>query len=173
MVLNLPCQAVRCCIAWLEDNECLDNETADIVRCTHNGGFLHRRVLEQGTLDFERPDAVPGCLDHIIVPSYEPEVAVFIFVGLVTGIIPVPDKGFFVLFFVIQVFPEEAHRAWLRADRYPAFLMETHRFAKFIMELNEPPRGRLPHGTELRLHPGERADTEDRLGLAVTLINRK
>src|SRR5205823_9199746 len=50
-----------------------------------DGGLGDRRVTDQSALDFHRPNAVPGHIENVVDAAHEPEVAIFVAPGPVTG----------------------------------------------------------------------------------------
>ena len=62
--------------AALQRHERLHHLHVHGIRLGHGGRLGHRRVFQQGRLDLEGPHQVPRRVDHVVVASDEPEVAV-------------------------------------------------------------------------------------------------
>ena len=58
-------------IALCQNNGCLDNLSADGIRCSGDGAFNDCRMLDEGAFYLERADAVAGALDNIVIPTNE------------------------------------------------------------------------------------------------------
>src|SRR4029453_12119982 len=87
--LELAGQLVAGRRAGDQADEGLDDVAALGVGAGHHGRLGHRRVLEQGALDLERPDPVAGRDDHVVGPARVPDVAVLVLAGGVLGVEPV------------------------------------------------------------------------------------
>src|SRR5918992_4896828 len=72
-----------------QPDEGLDDVAALGVGAGHHRRLGHRRVLQQGALDLERPDPVAGRDDHVVGPARVPDVAVLVLAGGVLGVEPV------------------------------------------------------------------------------------
>ena len=68
-------------VAAAQRDERLDQLAGHRVGLADHAGLGHRRVLHQRALDLERPDQVPGRLDHVVGAADEPEVAVVVHAG--------------------------------------------------------------------------------------------
>src|SRR5919198_3383932 len=93
-----------------QDHEGLDDLAANRVGAGHYRRLGHGRVLHQGALDLERPDAIAGADDDIIRPPHEPEVSIRIFDGAVARDVPVATDTVGGSLRVAPVFLEDADR---------------------------------------------------------------
>src|SRR5215472_19249933 len=104
-------------MARCQDNERLDNSAAYFIGAGDDGRFGHGVVLEEGALDLEGTDAIPGANDHVVSSTHEPEIALGVTQTAVSGNIPLASEGIGGFLRVLPVFLEQAHRA-LRLDAY-------------------------------------------------------
>src|SRR5512132_386658 len=74
MPLELAGQLVAGLGAGDQPDERLDHVAALGVGAGHHRRLGHRRVLQQGALDLERPDPVAGRDDHVVGPARVPDV---------------------------------------------------------------------------------------------------
>jgi hypothetical protein len=86
--LDLVGQLVGGLVALGEDDERLDDVAAALVGRGDRGRLAHRRVLDAGGLDLERPDPVAGGDDHVVGAARVPVVAVLVRDGGVLGVEP-------------------------------------------------------------------------------------
>src|SRR5215471_6885105 len=63
-------------VSGAQDHEGLDDLSSERVGNADRRGLGNRRVIQDGALDLERPDAVARTLDYVIGATLEPEVAV-------------------------------------------------------------------------------------------------
>src|SRR5262249_35654384 len=62
-------------IARRQYDKRLDNGATYFVGAGDDGRFGHGVMLEEGTLDLEGTNAIPGANDHVVSPTYKPEIA--------------------------------------------------------------------------------------------------
>ena len=68
-----------------EDDERDDGLAGGFVRGAHDGGFGHGRVGHQGRFDFRGGEPVAGDVHDVVHAAQEPDVAVLVLLGAVTG----------------------------------------------------------------------------------------
>src|SRR5262245_26004793 len=96
-------------IARRQDDECLDNGATYFVGAGDDGRFGHGVVLEEGALDLEGTDAIPGANDHVVSPSHKPEIALSVAQTAVPSNVPFASEGVGGFLRVLPVFLEQAH----------------------------------------------------------------
>ena len=75
---KLAHERVAAGMSGAQHDERLHDLPAVRVGLPDDRALRHRRVLEQGALDLERPDPVAGGDDHVVGAAGEPEVAVLV-----------------------------------------------------------------------------------------------
>src|SRR6266568_9101334 len=160
-------------IARCQNDKRLDNGATYFVGAGDDGRFGHGVVLEEGALDLERTDAIPGANDHVISPTHKPEIALSVSQTAVPGDVPFPEEGVGSFLRVLPVFLEQAHRA-LRLDtyRYISLLAwRQHGAGVGIDNGHIKTRDRLPHGAWFDLHAGVIGHQNRRFGLAIAIVD--
>ena len=92
MLLQLAPEFVTRSPLLAEDDKGFDDLAAHRVGLAHDGCFHHRRMFDEGTLNFERPDPITGALDDVVPSAYEPKIALLISSRPVTSQVPIPSK---------------------------------------------------------------------------------
>src|SRR5215510_1997493 len=77
-ILDLAHEIRRPCLPGLQGDICRDNLTLQRVGLAYHAGFSDSRVMEDGALNLERSNAIPGALDHIIRAAFEPVISSFV-----------------------------------------------------------------------------------------------
>src|SRR5262249_53439678 len=90
--LNLRFECFTGLHSRLEDDERLDNLSTQLVRAFHGRDFEDGRVTYQTALYFKWRNPVAACFDDIVVPAFEPEIAVIVARQNVTRKIPFVPK---------------------------------------------------------------------------------
>ena len=80
-------------VAGAQRHERLDDLAGDRIGHADHAGLDHRRVLHQHALDLERSDEVAGGLDHVVGAADEPQPAVGVAAGDVTGEVPATGEA--------------------------------------------------------------------------------
>src|SRR5947209_2739319 len=106
----------------------------------------------EGTFNLEGADAIGTTDDHVVGAAYEPEVAVFVFIGAVTGDIPVTADAGLCGFWVTPVFLEHPGRT-LRLDAHSdvTFFIGWQFVAIVVNDADIKARGWFTHGAGLDL----------------------
>ncbi|OPZ41917.1 MAG: hypothetical protein BWY93_02118 [Euryarchaeota archaeon ADurb.BinA087] len=130
-------------------------------------------MFEEGTLHLERPDPVPGTLDHVIVPPDKPVIPVLIDVCLVPGIVEVAPEDFARCLGIVQIPVEEPDRPGIDPDRNPPGIPRCNLPAVIVVQFDLPSGRRFSHRSGTGFHTGEGPDHQHELGLAVSLVNRQ
>src|SRR5262252_8526079 len=160
-------------IARRQDNERLDNSAAYFVGAGDDGRFGHGVVLEEGALDLEGADAIPGANDHIVSPTYKPEIALGVAQTAVPGNVPFAAEGVGGFLRVLPVFLEQAYRT-LRLDAYSNISLLAWRQCGTGVGIDNghiKTRDRLPHRARLHLHTGIISHQNRRFCLAIAIVD--
>ena len=72
-------------IATFKGDEAADCLSLEIVRLADHGGLGHLLMADQRAFNFHRAQAVPGNVDDVINAAHDPEIAVLVAAGTVTG----------------------------------------------------------------------------------------
>ena len=62
----------------LEDDEAEDGLAGDLILAADHRGFRHAFVVNQGTLDLGRAQAMPGDVHDIVDATHQPVVAILV-----------------------------------------------------------------------------------------------
>ena len=171
--LQLAGQLVRALETIRQHDRRLDGKAANRVGHTGDGAFTHRCVLKQLAFDLERPDAVAGRLDDVVVSANVPEVTVLVDPCGVAGVIPAVVNRVRRLFRVAVVFHHDARGARLHADADLARLAGVAARTVVALNLDVVERHGLAHRAGTRRRVLEVGDGERRLRLAEALVDRE
>ena len=116
MVLELDRQGLSRLVSRSDDDECLDDLTAIGIGYADHGALRHGRMLEQGALDLERPDAVCRRENHIVRAADEPQVPLLVADRAVAGDVPAVTEHRVGLVRVVPVAAEQCGGAALERD---------------------------------------------------------
>src|SRR5262249_40751326 len=93
-----------------QHDERLDDLAADRIRAGHDGRLDDGRMLEQRALYLEWPDAIARRDDDVVGPADEPEVAILVASGAVSGQVPFATPAGCGLLRALPVLAEERRR---------------------------------------------------------------
>src|SRR4028119_1465596 len=92
--LYLRLQPFRRLVLGAEHDEGLDDAAPVRVRRGNDGALDDGRVLDQDALYLERADTIAGREDHVVRTPHEPQVAVRVSVGPISGeVVAVPEDA--------------------------------------------------------------------------------
>ena len=130
-------------------------------------------MLKKRGLHLERTDSVARTLDNVIVSADEPEIAVFVAVCLIAGVIEPVHEGFAVCLLIVEIFDNETDRSGIERDGNPALLIVFHGFSFIVVKLDIPAGRGFTHGTGLVFDAGEGRNRTAGLGLTVSFMDGK
>ena len=172
VILNLVDELVAGAVAILagEDDGGLHHLPANLVRDARDGALHNRRVRHQRALHLEGADAITGALDHVVGAAHVPEVAVLVAPSDVARVIDAVVPGLTRALRVAVILLKESDRATLVcADHDLPLLTVLGRCAVGAQQIDVVLRVGQAHRPGLGRGPGEGADGERRLRLAVAL----
>src|SRR5712691_1638155 len=173
VLLEFLYQFRRRLIARRQDNERLDNGATYFIGAGDDGRFGHGVVLNEGALDLEGTDAIPGANDHVVSPTHKPEIALGVSQTAVPGDVPFPSEGVGSFLRVLPVFLEQASRA-LRLDAYRNISLlawRQHGASVGIDNGHIKTRDWLPHRAWLDFHAGIIGHQKRRFCLAIAIVD--
>ena len=162
--------------AGAEDDESLDDLSAEGIGFAHDGDVHDGRVFEEGAFDFEGADAVAGAFDDIVFSTDEPEIAGLITRGTVACEVPITGKLAGGFCGTSPVFAEEAEWA-IGGDTEGDFTFGAGwNFAVMVIQDGDVVAGGGDaHGTgdDRAAGGAEVADEDDGFGLAVAFMEEE
>src|ERR1700751_269886 len=125
-------------------------------------------MLHQGTLQFERTDAVIGALEDVVAAAYKEEVAIFVDERLIAGVIEPVSHGGLAEVGIVHVSNHQPGRARLQSDGDLALIP----LAVLQIDSGNSISGkRAAHTACLNLLPRRIADHGGGFGLAVAVAD--
>jgi hypothetical protein len=151
-----------------EDDGGFDDLSAYVVRDTGDGTFHDGRMGHEGTLDFERADAVTGTFDNVVGTANIPEITVLIPPSDVSGMVDIVIPCRTGQIGVAIVFLEDTEAFTVGTDDDFTLLAVFGTGTVGADEVNVVLRIGLPHRAGFRFHPWESSNGEGGLGLSET-----
>src|SRR5919112_4945844 len=171
VVLDLPYQLVGRIVVGGEDHVRLHHAPPFFVGHGHDGALGDCRVANEDILDLERTDAVAGGEDHVVRPTDEPDVSVLVLSSPVSGQVVVAKHD---LLGLLRLLPVPLHERGVvtREGNIPR-LARRELLPVLVDYAHVAARRRLTHRARPDLDPGEVADEEGVLRLAVAVVDRE
>ena len=136
--------------AGLERDERDERLAFQFIGPTDHRGFGHIRVADQRALDFGRPDAMTGHVEHVVDAAHDPEVTVLVLPATVAGEVGPFDFAPINFLITLRVAPDAAQHVRPRfADDELAAGIAGNRIALVVHHLRYHPEERQCGGAWL------------------------